>query len=78
MPAWVVQVLNCWRGQVGRCLVLDVWRIALLCLMLSLWRERNARCCEDREMAREELKNIVFKSLFSWTMVYDIYQFSNF
>jgi hypothetical protein len=78
MLAWVVQVLNCWRGQLGRCLVLDVWRIAPLCLMLSLWREWNARCCEDCETAREELKNVVFKLLLSWTMVYDIYQFSNF
>jgi hypothetical protein len=51
------RVLDCWRGQVGSRSVLDVWRIALLCLMWSIWRERNARCFEDCEKTKEELKN---------------------
>jgi len=58
--------MQCVRG------VLDVWRIAPLCLMWSIWRERNARCLEDREKTKEELKNILIKSLFSWTEVYNI------
>jgi hypothetical protein len=63
---------------VGRRSVLDVWRIGLLCLMWSLWREKNARCFEDRENTREELKNNPVKSLFGWIVVYNISQFSNF
>jgi hypothetical protein len=67
MPARVIQLLDCWRGKAGCCSVLDVWRIALLCLIWNIWRERNARCFENREMTKEEVKNIVVKSLFSWT-----------
>jgi hypothetical protein len=39
--------------------------------------ERNARYFEDREKTREELKNNLVKSLFSWTMEHNIFQFSN-
>jgi hypothetical protein len=78
LPARVVKVLDCWRGQVGSRLVLDVWRMAPLCLMWSIWRERNARCFEDCEKTREELKINLVKSLFSWTMAYNISHFSKF
>jgi hypothetical protein len=78
MPARVVQVLDCWRSQVGSLSVLNVWRTALLCLRWSIWRERNAKWFEDREKTKEELKNILVKSLFSWTVAYNISQFYNF
>jgi hypothetical protein len=41
-------------------------------------RERNARCFEDCKKTREELKNNLVKSLFSWTMAHNISKFSNF
>jgi hypothetical protein len=63
---------------VGRHSILDVWGIALLCLMPSIWREQNARCFEECKKTGEELKNIIVKSLFSWTVAYNISQFSNF
>jgi hypothetical protein len=31
--------------------------------MWSIWRERNSRCFEDREIVVEELKNILVKML---------------
>ena len=33
----------------GSCNILEVWRVAPLCLMLSIWREHNAMNFEDRE-----------------------------
>jgi hypothetical protein len=63
----VIDLLTCWRGQVGTRLVLAVWRIVTLCLMWTIWKERNARCFEDRKKSKDELKNILFKSLFNWT-----------
>jgi hypothetical protein len=36
LPAKVIQVLDCWRAQVGSRSVLDVWQMALLCLMWSI------------------------------------------
>ena len=61
----------------GSHLVLDVWRIALLCLMWNMSREQNARFFEDHERTKEGLKNILVKSLFNWIGVYTISHFSN-
>jgi hypothetical protein len=58
--------------------VLAVWRIAPLCLMWTIWRERNARCFEDREKSKDEIKNCLVKSLFNWTWAFNISSISNF
>jgi hypothetical protein len=63
---------------VGTRFVIDVWRIALLCLMWTLWRDRKARCFEDHEKSKGGLKRILVKSLFHWTGAFNIYSFSNF
>jgi hypothetical protein len=49
-----------------------------LCLMWTKWREWNARIFEDREKSKEELLNILVKSLFNWIGAYDISNFSNY
>jgi hypothetical protein len=38
MPRKVIKLLATWRGQVSRN-ILDVWRMALMCLMWCIWRE---------------------------------------
>jgi len=38
--------------------------------VLCLWRERNDRNFEDKEMTIEELITFFFLSLFSWTAVF--------
>jgi hypothetical protein len=62
----VADLLACWPGRRGNRLVKEVWRIALLCLMWIVWRERNARCIEDQERMLDELKKMFIKSLFHW------------
>ena len=37
------------RGQLVNHNALNLWRLASLCLMWCLWRERNERIFEDRE-----------------------------
>jgi hypothetical protein len=74
----VLDMLACWRGQVGTCSVIAVWGIAPLCLMWTIWRERNARCFEDLEKSKDEFKIILVKSLFNWTGAFYISSFSNF
>jgi hypothetical protein len=36
--------------------VVEFWRLAPLCLMWCIWRERNAKGFEDRETLLVELK----------------------
>jgi hypothetical protein len=49
----------------GNCNVLEVWRMAHLCLMWYISREQNARSFENRETSVLELKSIVFRSLYT-------------
>jgi hypothetical protein len=55
------ECLGSWRGQRGICTVIQIWRMAPLCVMWCLWRERNALSFEDRELGIIELKKGCFK-----------------
>ena len=71
-----LDLLACWRGQRDNCAIMDAWRIAPLCLMSNIWRERNAQCFEDREKMPDELKNMLVKTLLSWVGTFNISQLS--
>jgi hypothetical protein len=51
---------------VGRRNILEVWRLALLCLLWCIWRERNVRSFEDQETLVVDPKRIMFNSLYTW------------
>jgi hypothetical protein len=44
----------------------QIWRMAPLCLMWCIWRERNARCFEDCEMGLSNLKRKMLQLLYMW------------
>jgi hypothetical protein len=73
----VLDLLVCWKGQRGNKMVMEVWRMAPLCLMWTIWKERNARCFEDMELTMAELSNRFLKLLFLWAGVLNIPQVSN-
>jgi hypothetical protein len=37
MPIWVIDLLVSWEGHVGRGIIVEVWRLAPLCLMWCIW-----------------------------------------
>jgi hypothetical protein len=55
MNGKVIDLLACWKGQRGNKMVWEVWRIAPLCLMWIIWRERNFRCFEDKELTTAKI-----------------------
>jgi hypothetical protein len=57
-------------------MVIEVWSMAPLCLMWTIWRERNARWFEDKEMTMVELSNRSLKLLFLWAGALNIPQVS--
>jgi len=59
----VIDLLVSWGGQVGRGTLMGVWRLAPLCLMWCLWRERNAQKFEDVETLVTELWKIVIPDI---------------
>jgi len=44
-----------------------IWRMAPLCLMWCIWRERNAHSFEDCETGLINLKKLVIQTLFMWS-----------
>jgi hypothetical protein len=56
------ECLGSWQGQKGNGMVIQIWRMAPLCVM-CLWRERNARNFEDCKHGIIELKKRVFQTL---------------
>jgi hypothetical protein len=53
-------------GQKGNRILISIWRMAPLCLMWCVWRERNARCFEDCETDLMHLKRMMLQTLFMW------------
>jgi hypothetical protein len=64
------------EGQRGNRTVLQIWRMAPLCVMWCQWRERNARSSEDRELGLIELKKMVLQTLYSWRVMWHLSQAS--
>jgi hypothetical protein len=52
--------------------------MAPLYLIWCIWREQNARTFEDCEASVVELKNIMFKPLYTWIIVRIFLVFLNF
>jgi hypothetical protein len=78
MNGRVIDFLACWKGQRGNKMVLlEVWRMALLCLMWTIWRERNFRCFEDKELTTAEICTRFLTLLHHWAGVLNIPQVSS-
>ena len=78
MPRRVSELMECWRGQLGNREVLQLWRLVPLCLMWCLWRERNARSFEDREIGLAELKRLFLQTLYNWRVAWNTMHVSTF
>jgi hypothetical protein len=66
MPRSVKDMLGSWKGQKGNQTLILIWRMAPLCLMWCVWRERNARCFEDCEIGLMNLKRMMLQTMFMW------------
>jgi len=66
MPGSVKDMLGSWRGQKGNRTLIQIWRMAPLCLMWCVWREQNTRCFEDCETGLSNLKRKMLQMLFMW------------
>ena len=78
MPSRLKDCLVSWRGQKGNSIVIQIWRIAPLCVLCCLWRERNGRDFEDCQHGIIELKKRVLQTLLSWRVLWHSSQVSTF
>jgi hypothetical protein len=63
MPQWV-ELLASWRCQYDSPHMLEARRMAPLCVMWCIWRERNSQYIEEYVRTVIELKECIFKTLY--------------
>lgn len=66
MPASIIQLLHCWEWGCRKKRVRKAWRLAPLCLMWCLWRERNRRTFEDLSLSIHGLKLALLRAFHFW------------
>jgi hypothetical protein len=66
MPRMVLEFLTSWGASVGYGRAKEARRLAPLCLLWCIWRERNARLFEDVETSMVELRKRLLNMLYIW------------
>jgi hypothetical protein len=70
MPQKVLDLFACWNQVGGRDLVKVIWRMAPLCVIWCIWRERNAQLFEDKECSVDGVRKNMICMLHLWAMVH--------
>jgi hypothetical protein len=66
MPLTVLELLKSWGAAIGCGHAKEAWRLAPLCLLWCIWRERNAWLFEDVETSIVELRKRLLNTLYIW------------
>jgi len=66
MPRLVLELLNSWGSAIRCACAKEAWRLAPLCLLWCIWRERNARLFKDVETSMVELRKRLLNTLYIW------------
>jgi exonuclease III len=70
MPEKVIDLFSCWNQVGGKDLSRDIWRMAPLCVIWCIWRERNARIFEDKECSVVGVRKNMITMLHMWAMAH--------
>jgi hypothetical protein len=65
----VANLLYGWYNYFGKH-NFSVWNLVPLCLMWTIWRERNSRIFEDKDHSKTKLTELFFGTLFDWARVW--------
>ena len=68
LPHSVSELLFSWWNALGRHSS-DVWNLVPLCLMWTVWKERNSHIFEDVSSTDVQLRDCLASSLFEWSKV---------
>ena len=61
----VVDLLFRWRNWFGKH-ESGVWNLVPLCLMWTIWKERNSQIFEDKANSMDQIKGAFVNALFDW------------
>jgi hypothetical protein len=69
LPKKIVDLLFGWYNWFGKHHS-EVWNLVPLCLMWTVWQERNRHTFEDTEHSRTKLIELFYGLLFEWSRVW--------
>ena len=67
----VVDSLFRWRNRFGKHMS-GVWNLVPLCLMWTIWKERNSRIFEDKASSMDQLMGSFVNELFDWSRIWGL------
>jgi hypothetical protein len=70
MPQKVLDLFACWNQVGRRDLSRVIWRMAPLCVIWCIWRERNSRIFEDKECSVDGVRKTMISMLHLWAMAH--------
>ena len=70
-PWKVKDVLVAWRRRTKKCPTLGVWNLIPLAIWWSVWKERNRRIFEGKELSLFSFKFYFLRILYSWSQAFD-------
>jgi hypothetical protein len=69
LPRQVADLLFGWHNWFGKHHS-HIWNLIPLCLMWTVWRERNLRTFEDLSSSQDQLLGTFVTSLFDWSRIW--------
>jgi len=70
-PGKVKEVLVAWRRRMKKSLAFGVWKLIPLAIWWSVWKERNRRIFEGKDLSLHEFKLYFLRMLYSWSQPLD-------
>ena len=68
-PSSIKDTLAGWKGPPSRKSLKKVWMAAPLCLLWTVWRERNGVVFEDMVPSTQRMKNSLIFAIWSWAVL---------
>jgi hypothetical protein len=69
LPGTIAALLSSWWNGLGRH-SLDIWNMVPICLMCTIWKERNQRTFEDVSRLDSQLLEGFIQTFFNWSRVW--------
>ena len=70
-PESITALISGWYNYFGK-QNSKIWNLVPLCLMWSIWRERNNRTFKDKEQSLPKLVELFYGLLFDWARVWGL------
>ena len=77
MSGTVTTLLFSWRNGLGRHSS-DIWNMVPICLMWTVWKERNRRTFEDVSQSNRQILESLTLTLFDWSRAWGFTSCSSF